>query len=334
MTEDSFDDRLMWLLKTNRTMLATRDMERLLAFITRSFIEFTQAERAVLLLKDRETGLLLQSFSQDAAGNTLKDVEKRVTSMATRTLKEKRPVFSAENAPTEEGASKRPATETVGQKMTIFLPLLTETESLGVLFADGKPQVADLFSNAHRRMIEMFADYAAATIENARLFERATNDPLTGLPNNSYFLFQLTKAMKDASTGRQTGILLLDVDAFKRVNYAAGAEMGDRALVDIANTLQDVLKADGLVARYGSDKFGILLPPDDAAPISIRLRDCAERARAAIGTKVYHGVQMSACIGGIGFPGAEAKTPGDLVALADDVLARARTRGPGEVEIA
>jgi len=114
---------------------------------------------------------------------------------------------------------------------------------------------------------------------------------------------------------------------------AAGAEMGDRALIDIAATLQEVLRADGLVARYGSDKFAILLPPEGDAKISIRLRDVAERARACVRTKTYHGIQMSASIGGVCYPGPRVESAPDLVALADDALAKARARGDGGVEI-
>jgi diguanylate cyclase (GGDEF)-like protein len=139
--------------------------------------------------------------------------------------------------------------------------------------------------------------------------------------------------MREADNDHCAGVLLLDVDAFKRVNMAAGAEAGDRALVDIAATIQDVARADGLVARYGSDKFAILLPPEDGTPIQVRLRDVAERARAAVATKSYHGVHVSVSIGGAHFPGSEAESAPDVIALADDQLAKARARGPGEVEI-
>ena len=138
---------------------------------------------------------------------------------------------------------------------------------------------------------------------------------------------------REATPKAAAGVLLLDVDAFKRVNIAAGAEAGDRALIDIALTLQEVTRADGLVARYGSDKFAVLLPPEEGTGIHLRLRDVAERTRAAVATKSFHGVQMSASIGGIAFPGPAVQSAPDLVALADDLLAKARARGPGEVEI-
>ena len=124
------------------------------------------------------------------------------------------------------------------------------------------------------------------------------------------------------------------MDHFKRINNAAGAEVGDKALIDVGETLQDIARADGLVARYGSDKFAILLPPEEDTPIAIRVRDVAERARAAVAAKSYHGISLSASIGGLTYPGKEGiESAPDLIAWADDVLSRARAKGPGGVEI-
>ena len=52
----------------------------------------------------------------------------------------------------------------------------------------------------------------------------------------------------------------------------------------------------------------------------VAVNDLAERARAAVATKTYHSVQLSASIGGIGFPGPAAQSAPDMVALADDLL--------------
>jgi diguanylate cyclase (GGDEF)-like protein len=323
MSDSSSDsERDIWLVKTARSMLVTRELRTLLPMVADTLMTLTQAERCFILLRNRESGLLTQSLAKTALGNEI-PFDKRVLSLANRVLKEKKAIFSGEVQHDGVGSA---------EKFTVYLPLATDTDVVGVTYLDGQSKKP--LNGNQRQLLESVADFSAAAIDNARMFERATNDPLTGLPNNSYFLMQLAKAMLQANEEKRVGILLLDVDAFKRVNNAAGAEMGDRALLDIAVTLQDVLRADGLVARYGSDKFGILLPPDETTSIGVRLRDCAERARAAIATKVYHGLQMSACIGGVGFPGNEAKLPADLIAIADDVLAKARARGPGEVEIA
>jgi len=333
MTQDQFDERLVWLLKVSRTMLATRDLDRLLTLITDAFVELTEADRGFLLLKDRESGKLVQQVARSAGNKHLDEHEPRISSIANRVFKDNRPVFATDTGAQDDLAARRSIHE-LHLKMMVCVPLATETEVLGVIYGDGRTTLDKVFTNTNRRTFEMLAEHAAAAIENARMFERATNDPLTGLPNSSYFLIQLAKVMREATPAAKAGILLLDVDAFKRVNMAAGAEMGDRALVDIATTLVDVLRADGLVARYGSDKFAVLLPPDESTAIGLRLRDVAERARAAVATKNYHGIQLSASIGGASFPAEKLEGPPDIVAAADDALARARGRGPGQVDIA
>jgi diguanylate cyclase (GGDEF)-like protein len=332
MSQESLDERLVWLLQISRSMLATRDLGRLLTLITDAFIKATEADRGFLLLKNRETGALLPRVGRTAAGADLFESEGRISTIANRVFDENKPVFASDTSAPENLTSSRSADE-INLKMMVCVPLATETDAIGVIYADGETSLSEAFTNTHRRTLEILADHAAAAIENARMFERATNDPLTGLPNNSYFILQLARVMREADNDHCAGVLLLDVDAFKRVNMAAGAEAGDRALVDIAATIQDVARADGLVARYGSDKFAILLPPEDGTPIQVRLRDVAERARAAVATKSYHGVHVSVSIGGAHFPGSEAESAPDVIALADDQLAKARARGPGEVEI-
>lgn len=332
MTKDSSEERLIWLLQISRHMLATRDLARLLSLITDAFIELAEADRGFLVLRDRNTDALVPKISHTSTGGDIPPPEPRISSVIHRVVKEQKPVFATDTGSQDEIASSRSASETQ-LKMTVCVPIATEADVLGALYADGHTSLDKAFTNTNRRAFEMLADHAAAAIENARMFERATNDPLTGLPNSSYFLMQLSKAMREATDDRQAGVLLLDLDAFKRVNMAAGAEAGDRALSDVAATLQDVLRTDGLVARYGSDKFAILLPPEEGTSISLRLRDVAERARAAVSTKTYHGVKLSASIGGVPFPRGPVENPPDLVALADDALAKARAMGTGEVEI-
>ena len=332
MTQDSFDERLVWLLQVSRSMLATRDLDRLLTLITDAFIELTEGDRGFLMLRSRKTGALVQRVGRTAAGTDIHEESSPISTVAKRVFKERRPVFATDTGAQDDLATRR-SIHDLQLKMMVCVPLISEPEVLGVIYADGKSSLDKVFTRTNQRTFEMLADHAGAAIENARMFERATNDPLTGLPNSSHFLLQLSKVMREATTRSTAGILLLDLDAFKRVNALAGAEMGDRALVDISTTLQEVLRADGLVARYGSDKFAILLPPEEETRISVRLRDVAERARACVRTKTYHNIQMSASIGGASFPGPMVESAPDLVAVADDALGRARAKGGGEIEI-
>ena len=202
---------------------------------------------------------------------------------------------------------------------------------VGALYADGRRRDGEPPAPELR---EALATQVAACLQNARLFERATGDLLTGLPNNSAFMYHLGCALEDPAADKQFGVLLLDLDDFKRINAAAGAAAGDAALSDIAGTLHEVLRSDGLLARFGSDKFAVLLPHDAAHPIDVRLRDVAERARAAIRTKRFYQVGLTACIGAVGFGGGGRQRPQDVIARADDALATARRRGDGQLEVA
>lgn len=332
MSNESFDERLVWLLQVSRTMLATRDLDQLLTLITDAFIELTEADRGFLLLRDRGSADLKARVGRTATGDDITQSDSKISTIARKVASDKKPVFATDTGAQTDLAARRSIHE-LKLKMMVCVPLISDNDVLGVIYADGRSKIDAVFTNTNQRTFEMLADHAAAAIENARMFERASNDPLTGLPNNSHFLLQVAKVMREASKDECAGILLLDLDSFKRINTIAGAEMGDHALVDIATSLADVLRADGLVARWGSDKFAILLPPEHSR-IAVRLRDVAERARACVGTKTYHGIKMSASIGGVAFPGPDVESAPDLVAIADDALATARGRGEAQVEIA
>ena len=334
MTEESSNDRLIWLLRISKSMLGTRDLDQLLCLITDAFIEATEAHRGLLLLKDRETGTLIQRVARDKDGTVLEQTESKISTIVNRVFKEKTPVFATSTARRSDPAGGQPA-DVPTLQMTVCVPLATEKEILGVIYADGQTSLDKVFTQTSRSTFEMLADHAAAAIENARMFERATNDHLTGLPNSSFFLLEVAKVMREtiADESKQGAILLLDLDNFKQVNNVGGAETGDKALIDVGTTLQENLRADGLVSRYGSDKFAILLPPNEDGRMSIRIRDVAERARASVAAKTYHGINLSASIGGLTFPHQTAESAPDLVSSADKLLLVARNRGAGEIEI-
>jgi len=187
-------------------------------------VELTEAERGFLLLKERDTGKLLQRVGRTSDKNDINEQEARISTVATRVFKDNKAVFATDTSAQDDLATRRSVHE-LRLKMMVCVPLATESEVLGVIYADGRTSLDKVFTNTNRRTFEMLAEHAAAAIENARMFERATNDPLTGLPNSSYFLLQLAKVLREATTDAPAGVLLLDIDAFKRVNLAAGAEV-------------------------------------------------------------------------------------------------------------
>jgi diguanylate cyclase (GGDEF)-like protein len=95
----------------------------------------------------------------------------------------------------------------------------------------------------------------------ARLYELAHFDGLTGLPNRLLFLDRLQQAMAQSTREeRLVAIMMLDLDRFKAVNDTLGHSMGDELLKQIANRLRAAVREGDTIARLGGDEFTVLLP--------------------------------------------------------------------------
>jgi diguanylate cyclase (GGDEF)-like protein len=94
-----------------------------------------------------------------------------------------------------------------------------------------------------------------------RFRHSAFHDPLTDLPNRSYFsqevkfMLEKTKIMY----GFNFAILFLDMNRFKNVNDSLGHSMGDRLIINVAKRLKTILRKGDMVSRFSGDEFAILL---------------------------------------------------------------------------
>ena len=105
---------------------------------------------------------------------------------------------------------------------------------------------------------------AALAIERSLSEEALTAaakvDPLTGLPNRTWFLEQLTQRLGEP--GSRVAVMFFDLDRFKWINDSLGHPVGDRILVQIADRLGRLTDEGHIVARFGGDEFTLLI--DDA----------------------------------------------------------------------
>ncbi len=85
-------------------------------------------------------------------------------------------------------------------------------------------------------------------------------DPLTRLPNRTFFMHQLSKAVSSsARNGEYGAILFLDIDNFKLLNDTHGHAKGDLLLQEVANRLSSTIRGNDTVSRFGGDEFVLLL---------------------------------------------------------------------------
>ncbi|NEU83617.1 PleD family two-component system response regulator [Nostoc sp. UIC 10630] len=127
-----------------------------------------------------------------------------------------------------------------------------------------------------RRLIEQSQLHQKLVTANLELQRLATIDFLTQLANRRRFeeyIHQEWRRMKRLQ--QPLSLILLDVDFFKSYNDTYGHQAGDRALLEIAKAIKDVVKRPGdLVARYGGEELAIVLPYTDmfgAAKVAKRI---------------------------------------------------------------
>ncbi|GLC88183.1 GGDEF domain-containing protein [Lysinibacillus piscis] len=86
----------------------------------------------------------------------------------------------------------------------------------------------------------------------------ATFDPLTNVYNRATYIMKMNELLKKKNT-THLGLLLVDLDNFKKINDQFGHMEGDKVLITTAKLLQQVVGKKGFVVRFGGDEFAVVL---------------------------------------------------------------------------
>ena len=96
------------------------------------------------------------------------------------------------------------------------------------------------------------------------LIEQARRDALTGLPNRACLnSILVANTVSAAASQKRFAILFLDLDRFKGINDTFGHAIGDKLLIQVAQTIQALLRGGDILGRFGGDEFMLILPGSD-----------------------------------------------------------------------
>jgi diguanylate cyclase (GGDEF)-like protein len=220
----------------------------------------------------------------------------------------------------------------------VFCPLIVADRVIGTLNVwreDSAPELAGTiptFSPEEAQLIKRFASLAALAYDNARrremLSEQARTDELTGLYNRRHFherlAAELARAQRDVTS---VGLVLLDVDDFKRVNDVYGHPVGDQVLVAFGEVLAAHVRAGDVVCRTGGEEFGVILPNADEHEAA----HCADRLVRAVRDAAWSIAGPMTASAGVAVAPDHAGTVATLFKAADECLLMAKAQGKDRV---
>ncbi len=211
----------------------------------------------------------------------------------------------------------------------MVVPLVANDQTVGVLTL-GSVYYAH-FSEDHLRLFQILGVQAGLAIENARLYEQtrhsAITDGLTGLYNYRYFRSRFAEEMRRADRNRgHVGLLMIDIDSFKRINDTHGHPQGDSVLRELAQILRSSLRAVDIVCRTGGEEFSIILPDTARSGAEHVARLLVEKVASHVfqGELGTGGERVTISAGLSVYPDESEE---DLIHLADNRMYRAKSAG-------
>ena len=221
----------------------------------------------------------------------------------------------------------------------VCVPLNAHGENLGVVHLRTMSDTASKALQAKLPLIHTVTEYLGLALGNFRLQQtlryQSVRDPLTGLFNRRYMEESIAREFSRVlREGRELGIVMFDIDHFKRLNDTYGHDMGDAVLRQLGKVLLAHVRGEDIACRYGGEEFIVILP---GANLEVS-RTRAEELRKLIADmnvqwdgRSVGGISVS--LGVAGFP-QHGKSWQEVIKQADQALYLAKKSGRKQVIVA
>ena len=162
--------------------------------------------------------------------------------------------------------------------------------------------------------------------ENLRF--KASHDALTSIWNRGAIIELLERELsRSRRDGSSVGILLADIDHFKRINDTRGHLVGDEVLRAVTGRLKGEVRSYDAVGRYGGEEFLILLPGCDNPKLTAKAQQLVKIVGCSSVETSTGSVPVTISIGGIASGDCPHAEVNSLLRAADTVLYRAKMSG-------
>jgi diguanylate cyclase (GGDEF)-like protein len=337
----SRNKRLRKLIWSAITLQGTRDPVAHEEIVVRDARVVTRADWAVLVRGRREDKApTLVQRSDHTPGTLVPNLAAHRNTMVgdtfslgqERMITDTRPAIDAGEALFD--ATPVPA----GTRSLLIVPVRRSPRDpcIGVVVLGRGPSVP--FDNGDLASARELATIAAGALETAWAWQdaalNAKTDQLTGLPNRRAFEEEFARMIAETDRyGKDSALVIVDVDFFKKVNDSYGHEAGDQVLKAVGTTLLAVKRSTDKVARLGGEELAILLFQTDRQG-AVEAAERCRKAIEALSVRTAAGdIRVTASFG-VAMYTPRSQAAGSLFDRADQALYAAKHGGRNRVVLA
>jgi diguanylate cyclase (GGDEF)-like protein len=188
------------------------------------------------------------------------------------------------------------------------------------------------------QFLYVFTSFISSIIEHSCLDMhaklQARTDGLTGIANHRSFHESLTREIARADrSGSVFGLILMDLDDFKKVNDTHGHLVGDAVIRDLVARVLGMIRRADTFARYGGEEFALILPdtgPEGAKVLAQRIcREIAAKPYVFSQTSVPYTVSVGLSM----YDGKKPKLKDLLISDADKAMYKSKADGKSRITV-
>ncbi|KYC37078.1 hypothetical protein WA1_46440 [Scytonema hofmannii PCC 7110] len=217
---------------------------------------------------------------------------------------------------------------------TLCVPMMAQGKAMGVLHLSS--QVQGQLTTAKKQLAITVAEHIALALANLKLHEtiqeQNIRDPLTGLFNRRYLEESLEREIQRAKRKQLClGVMMLDVDYFKRFNDTFSHEAGDMVLRELGRFLKKQVRGSDIACRYGGEEMTLILPETSLEVAKERAEQIREGVKhLKLQNRNQNLGTMTLSVGVACFP-EHGLTAESVIHAADEALYRAKKEGRDRV---
>ena len=296
---------LQAVLEVSLAWAQEHDPARLLQLIVQKALGVTSAERGCIALTEGEH-LIPKALNGFSAGET-------ISLTAARQVLAHNVPMAWEDLLRDLAVGRSRSVQAQRLRAVMCAPLLIGGKALGVLYVDATTR--GNYTSSDLMIMQALANQAAVALENARLYQEAITDSLTGLYSAGYFYRRFQEEVdRTRRYGRPVAIVLADMNDLKGINDRYGHLAGNQALQALAGILRSQVRAVDIPCRYGGDEFAVILPESGLAEVE-GLRGRIAQAIRSVSSQDLPGWK-GAALGVAAYP-EDGETGEELFAAAD-----------------